>query len=160
MLLHLPSTRWYQNGSWRLLEACELELETAGSVCLSEHWAAGFQALKLDLNLSWVSLGCFNYGKFTGQTPAGKPLFQNRVTNTKVLGVEGALRLPGPAGWEPFSTDPWPTRRKFPGSAGARGPGGSQFELRRWQHACDSHPGSAGPSTEASNQRHLLRVKG
>lgn len=63
----------------------------------------------------------------------------------------------GPTSWTPLNTDP---RKKFPGSTGTCGPGGSRFELGQWQHACDPHTGSAGPSTEASNQQHLLRVKG
>lgn len=69
---------------------CALELGTAGSLSLSETLADWLQALKSDLNLCWGSLSCFNCGKFTGQTPAGKTLFQRRVINTKVLGVEGA----------------------------------------------------------------------
>lgn len=84
----------------------KLALGTAGPVRLSGHLADRFQPLKSDPNLCWVSLGCFNYGKFTGQIPVGKRLFQRRVINTKVLAVVGALGLPGTASWESPSTGP------------------------------------------------------
>lgn len=78
-----------------------------------EHWANRFHTLKSDLNLRWVSLGCFNYSKFTGETPTGKTPFQKRVINTKLLGMEGAPHLPGPASWEPLITDPQACREEL-----------------------------------------------
>lgn len=57
------------------------------------------------------------------------------------------------------STDPRLARKIFSGRAGAGGPGGAPFELRIGSRHATPHR-HAGPSTEASNQRHLLRVKG
>lgn len=55
--------------------------------------------------------------------------FQRRVVNDEVLGM-GALSLPGPASGDPLCPAPLPSPPggKFPGSTGARGPGGSQSE--------------------------------
>lgn len=82
--------RWQlQTVSRRRLGACEPEPGTAGSVFLSEHRADGVQALKSESTLGWVSLDGFNYGSFTGPTPAGETFFQKRVTNSEALGVQG-----------------------------------------------------------------------
>lgn len=56
---------------------------------LSEHRADGVQALKSESTLCWVSLDGFNYGSYTGPTPAGETFFQKRVMNSEALGVQG-----------------------------------------------------------------------
>lgn len=147
-------TKMSHGDHWRL---ANWSWGTAGNVCLSECWADWFEAwhqIWTSAESLWVAL---IMASSQGKLLLPKRFFKGGLWIPKCWVRSGCWVSQGPTSWEPLSTDP---RKKFPGSTGTCGSGRSQFEPGQRQHACDPHTGSAGPGTEASNQHHLLRVKG